>query len=164
MVAALEPNATVDADVKLVPEISTTVPPGVGPTKGDIPVTATVAVYKKSSAETSADVEPPVVTIMLTVPATPAGDVAVSLPVVLLYETLVAAFAPNATVEADEKFVPEISTTVPPLVEPVLGLIAVTEVADVYVKLSAVTFSDVPPGFVTRTSTMPEPAGKLAVI
>jgi hypothetical protein len=131
LVAAVEPNATVDADVKLVPEISTTVPPVVGPNVREIAETATAAVYKKSSAETSADVEPPVVTIILTVPATPAGDVAVSLPVVLLYETLVAAFEPNATVEADEKFVPEISTTVPPLVEPVLGLIAVTEVADV---------------------------------
>ena len=139
LVALFAPNLTVDADVKLVPEISITVPPVVGPNEREIPVTATLVVYAKLSAVTSADVEPPVVTIMLTVPV-PAGDVAVSLPVVLLYETLVAAFEPNATVEDDEKFVPEISTTVPPLVEPVLGLIAVTEVADVYVKLSAVTF------------------------
>ena len=131
LVAAFAPKTTVEADVKLVPEISTTVPPVVGPKAGEIPVTATVAVYTKSSAETFADVEPPVVTIMFTVPASPAGDVAVSFPVVLLYETLVAAFAPNATVDADEKFVPVISTTVPPLVEPVLGLIAVTDVADV---------------------------------
>ena len=84
LVAAFEPNATVDADVKLVPEISTTVPPAVGPNKGEIPETATVAVYTKSSAETFVDVEPPVVTVTLTVPATPAGDVAVSLPVLLL--------------------------------------------------------------------------------
>ena len=131
LVAAFEPNRTVDADVKLVPEISTTVPPLVGPNIGEIPETATVAVYTKSSAETFADVELPVVTVTLTVPAPPAGDVAVNLPVVLLYETLVAAVEPNTTVDEDVKLVPEISTTVPPLVEPVLGLIAVTEVADV---------------------------------
>ena len=129
--AAVEPNATVEDDEKLVPEISTTVPPVVGPNVREIAETATAAVYTKSSAETFADVEPPVVTITLTVVATPAGDVAVSLPVVLSYETLVAAFEPNATIEDDEKLVPEISTTVPPLVEPVLGLIAVTEVVDV---------------------------------
>ena len=137
--AAFAPNTTVEADVKLVPEISTIVPPVVGPKVGEIPDTATVAVYTKSPAETFADVEPPVVTLMFTVPAAPAGDVAVSFPVVLLYEMLVAAFDPNATVEDDEKFVPDISTTVPPLVDPVLGVTAVTEVVDVYVKSSAET-------------------------
>ena len=42
-----------------------------------------------------------------------------------------AAVEPNTTVDEDEKLVPEISTTVPPPVAPVLGLIAVTEVAEV---------------------------------
>ena len=43
--AAVVPNTTVEADVKFVPEISTTVPPVVGPTTTEIAETATVAVY-----------------------------------------------------------------------------------------------------------------------
>jgi hypothetical protein len=131
LVAAFAPKTTVEADVKLVPEISTTVPPVVGPKAGEIPVIATIAVYSNSFAVAVADCDPPVVTLTYCFPAIPAGDVAVNLPVVLLYETLVAAFDPKATVEAEEKFVPVISTTVPPLVEPVMGLIAVTDVVDV---------------------------------
>jgi hypothetical protein len=154
----------VDEDVKFVPEISTTVPPVVGPTAVEIPETATAAVYVNTLAAPVADCDPLVVTLTFCVPAAPAGDVAVIFPVTLLYDTLVAAVEPKTTVEEDEKLVPEISTTVPPPVEPVFGLIEVTCVADVYVKLSAATLSDVPPRFVTRTSTVPVPAGKFAVI
>ena len=161
--AAVVPNTTVDDDVKFVPEISTTVPPVVGPNLAEIADTATSAVYVNTLAAPVADCDPPVVTRMFGVPV-PAGDVAVIFPVTLLYETLVAAVEPKTTVDEDEKLVPEISTTVPPLVEPVLGLIEVTCVAEVYVKLSAATLSDVPPRFVTRTSTVPVPAGKFAVI
>jgi hypothetical protein len=100
---------------------------------------------------------------MFTVPV-PAGDVAVSLPVPLLYETLVAAVEPNTTVDEEVKFVPEISTTVPPLVEPVAGLTEVTLVADVYAKVEAVFSAEVPPGVVTFTKVLPIPAGKFAVI
>jgi hypothetical protein len=63
----------------------------------------------------------------------------------------VAAVEPNTTVDEDEKFVPEISTTVPPLVEPVAGLIELTEVADVYVKAEEAFSAEVPPGVVTFT-------------
>ena len=123
--AAFAPKTTVDEDVKFVPEISTTVPPVVGPNAVDIPETATAAVYVNTLAAAVADCDPLVVTLTFCV-LVPAGDEAVSLPVVLLYDTFVAAVVPNTTVEDDEKLVPEISTTVPPPVEPVLGLIEVT--------------------------------------
>jgi hypothetical protein len=77
---------------------------------------------------------------------------------------LVAAVAPNKTVEEDEKLVPEISTTVPPPVEPVLGLIELTDVAEVYVKIDEGFSAEVPPGVVTFTYGVPVPAGKFAVI
>ena len=161
--AAVAPNTTVDPDVKFVPEISTTVPPVVGPNAMEIPETATAAVYVNTLAAAVADWDPLVVTLTFCV-LVPAGDVAVIFPVTLLYDTLVAAVVPNTTVEEDEKLVPEISTTVPPPVAPVFGLIEVTLVADVYVKSSAETFEDIPPGVVTRTLTVPVPAGKFAVI
>ena len=124
-VAAVAPNTTVDPDVKFVPEISTTVPPVVGPNAVEIPETATAAVYVNTLAAAVADWDPLVVTLTFCV-LVPAGDVAVIFPVTLLYDTLVAAVVPNTTVEDDEKLVPEISTTVPPPVAPVLGLIEVT--------------------------------------
>ena len=43
--AAFAPNTTVDAAVKFVPEISTRVPPVVGPNATEIAETATTAVY-----------------------------------------------------------------------------------------------------------------------
>ena len=73
-----------DEEVKLVPEISTTVPPVVGPNAVEIPETATAAVYVNKLAAAVADCDPPVVTLTFCVPAAPAGDVAVILPVVLL--------------------------------------------------------------------------------
>jgi hypothetical protein len=90
--------------------------------------------------------------------------VAVNLPVVLLYETLVAAVEPNTTVDEDVKLVPEISTTVPPRVEPVFGLIEVTVVADVYEKADDPFSAEVPPGVVTFTQLFTTQAGKFAVI
>jgi hypothetical protein len=63
----------------------------------------------------------------------------------------VAAVEPNTTVDEEVELVPEISTTVPPPVAPVLGLIEVTEVADVYVKAEETFSEDVPPGVVTFT-------------
>ena len=75
-----------------------------------------------------------------------------------------AAVEPNTTVDEDVKLVPEISTTVPPPVAPVFGLIEVTEVADVYVKADEAFSAEVPPGVVTFTKVLPRPAGKFAVI
>ena len=62
-----------------------------------------------------------------------------------------AAVVPNTTVDEEVKLVPVISTTVPPPVAPVLGLIEVTEVADVYVKVEAEFSAELPPGVVTFT-------------
>ena len=62
-----------------------------------------------------------------------------------------AAVVPNTTVDDEEKLVPEISTTVPPPVEPVFGLIAVTCVAEVYVNAEEELSEEVPPGVVTFT-------------
>ena len=59
------------------------------------------------------------------------------------------------------KFVPVISTVVFPLVEPLLGVTEITEVAALYVKLDA---DEVPPGEVTCTPTVPVPDGEIAVI
>jgi hypothetical protein len=63
----------------------------------------------------------------------------------------VAAVVPNTTVDDEEKLVPDISTTVPPPVEPVFGVIEVTCVADVYVKADEELSEEVPPGVVTFT-------------
>ena len=68
-----------------------------------------------------AEVPPGVVTVMLTVPAIPAGDVAwicVSDRTV----NVVALVVPNLTAEAAAKLVPVSVTTVPPAVVPVLTL------------------------------------------
>jgi hypothetical protein len=60
-----------------------------------------------------------------TVPALPAGEVAVTV-VAFTSVTLVAAFAPNSTAVAPVRFVPLIVTVVPPPVGPEDGLTAVT--------------------------------------
>ena len=61
-----------------------------------------------------------VVTRTLTVPAAPAGDVAV-IWVALLIVKPVAAVAPNATAVAPVRLVPVIVTDVPPAVVPTVG-------------------------------------------
>ena len=66
-----------------------------------------------------------VVTVTPTVPTAPAGAVAVRL-VADVKVTAAAAAVPNFTVLAAVKFVPEIVTTVPPSVGPVVGAMAVT--------------------------------------
>ena len=74
-----------------------------------------------------ADVPPAVVTMMSTVPAGTAGDVAV-IDVAELTVTLVAGCpVPNSTVVAPTtKFVPVIVTEVPPATGPALGAMPVT--------------------------------------
>ncbi len=62
-----------------------------------------------------------------------------------------AAVDPKTTVEEELKLVPEISTTVPPPVAPLLGLIEVTWVADVYVNVESEFSALVPPGVITFT-------------
>ena len=70
-------------------------------------------------------VPPGVVTVTSTVPAVPAGAVAV-IWVALLTVTLVAAFEPKLTEAPLTKFVPVIVTMVPPVVGPAVGLMLVT--------------------------------------
>ena len=81
------------------------------------------------SAELVALVPLAVVTVTFTIPADPAGDVAV-IDVAELTVTAVAVSEPNITVAGDTKPVPVMVTTVPPAVGPEVGLIAVTVGAD----------------------------------
>ena len=77
------------------------------------------------SAALVALVPPGVVTVTSTVPAVPAGAVAV-IWVALLTVKLVAAVAPKLTALAPVKLVPVIVTEVPPAVGPAVGLTPVT--------------------------------------
>jgi len=77
------------------------------------------------SAPEVADVPPPVVTVTSTVPAAPAGAVAV-IEVSELTVKPSAFAAPNFTAVAPEKPVPVIVTGVPPAVGPAVGEIDVT--------------------------------------
>src|SRR5579863_5700207 len=72
-----------------------------------------------------ADVPPAAVTVTSTVPAAPAGEVAVMEPL-LTTVTPVAALVPNFTVDPAVKLVPEMVTGVPPAVGPLLGLTPLT--------------------------------------
>lgn len=72
---------------------------------------------------------PPDVTVTVTAPALPAGDMAV-ISVALTTTTFVAAALPNVTVAPEAKLVPVIVTAVPPAGGPLLGetLLTVTPV------------------------------------
>src|SRR5437016_4963197 len=99
--------------MKFVPVITTWLPPDVGPEGGDNDVTVgTEAWYRNRSAATGVDVPSALETSTSTVPAAPAGAMAW----ICVGELTVncATAAPNVTVVADVKFVPVISTTVPP--------------------------------------------------
>jgi hypothetical protein len=76
------------------------------------------------SAPEVADVPAAFVTVTSTVPDVPAGDVAV-ICVELLTVTAPAEVAPNLTVDAEVKLVPVMTTAVPPVGGPVVGLIEV---------------------------------------
>ena len=86
----------------------------------------------KRSAVEVALVPPGAVTLTLTVPAAPAGAVAV-IVVGFTTVTFVAATVPKLTVAGLAKLVPVMVTTVPPAVGPELGLTAVTVGAARYV-------------------------------
>lgn len=102
------------------------------------------------------------VTVTVTFPAGPAGVVAVIL-VLFTTATFVAAVPPKVTLAPAAKFVPEIVTDVPPAVDPLFGLTAVTVGGPTYVK----PFVRLPlwPFKVTVTVTAPAlPAGVVAVM
>jgi hypothetical protein len=162
LVAATAPKLTAVALVKLVPVIVTLVPPAVGPAVGLTLVTVGGATKVYLSGEPVALVPPEVVTVTSTVPAAPAGAVAV-IWVALLTVKPVAAFAPKLTAVAPVNPVPLIVTLVPPAVGPDAGLTPVTEGAYLKTSLEFVALLP-PPGMVTVTSTAPDPAGEVAVI
>src|SRR5205807_1766384 len=166
LAAGVVPNETPVAPLKLVPEMTTDVPPPAGPLFGPMPVTAGGGVTKVNvSADPVGLVPPRLVTVTLTGPAAPAGDVAViDLPPLTV--KLAAGVAPNETPVAPLKFVPEMVTLAPPAVLPVVGLSPLTTGAGVTkVKASAAPVALVPPGVVTVMSTVPAPpAGAVAVI
>jgi hypothetical protein len=124
-VAAVDPKLTAVAPVNPVPVIVTTVPPASGPALGRTAVTAGTAAYVKWSAELVAEVPPGVVTVTSTVPAEPAGEVAVML-VSLTTVTSMAAWVPKLIAVAPVKPVPVMVTDVPPTSGPALGATAVT--------------------------------------
>jgi hypothetical protein len=110
-------------------------------------------------------VPPAVVTVRSTVPAVPAGAVAV-IWVALFTVKVVALVPPNWTAVAPVKFVPVIVTAVPPVVVPLVGVIPVMVGAEAtYVNRSAGPVGVVVPPAVTVISTNPaEPGGEIAVI
>jgi hypothetical protein len=107
--------------VKFVPDTVTDVPPDVGPVAGDTPVNVgrTVAPVPNPIAF---DVPPGVITRTVTPElAIPLGEIAV----ICVFEFTVndAAFVPlNCTAVAPSRFVPVITTGVPPAEGPELGL------------------------------------------
>jgi hypothetical protein len=130
--ALVVPNLTAVAFVRFVPVIVTTVPPVVVPLVGVIPVTVGGATYVNPSAGPVALVPPTVVTVRSTVPAVPAGAVAV-IWVALFTVKVAALVVPNLTAVAFVRFVPVIVTTVPPVVVPLVTLIPVTVGGATYV-------------------------------
>jgi hypothetical protein len=135
LVAVTLPKDTLTAPgvvEKSVPEMVTEVPPLAGPDEGATPVTDGVdggVTYVNWSDDEVGDDKPPTVTMTSTTPALPAGEVAVH-SVEESQLTSVAASVPKATLTAsvaDEKFVPEMVTGVPPPVEPDEGLTPVTD-------------------------------------
>ena len=76
-VAAVAPNVTAVALLKFEPVMVTLVPPAVGPAVGEMLVTVGAGIYVNWLAAPVALVPPAVVTVTFTVPALPAGAVAV---------------------------------------------------------------------------------------
>jgi hypothetical protein len=79
---------------------------------------------------------------------------------------LVALVGPNLTALAFAKLVPVMVTEVPPATGPLAGptLVTAGRGNGTYVNVSAGLVALVPPGVVTVTSTVPVPAGEMAVI
>jgi hypothetical protein len=124
LVPAVVPNLTVvEPTTKPAPVMATAVPPANRPAPGEIPVMTGAPNVNLSAAEV-ADVPPEVVTVMSTVPAVSAGEVA--LHEVVVHEIAVPAVPLKLTVvEPTTKLVPVIVTIVPPPTAPAPGVIPV---------------------------------------
>jgi hypothetical protein len=133
LLAATVPKSTSVAPVNPVPVIVTDVPPDVDPDLGLMPVTAGGATYVNWSADEVAEVPPGVTTVTSTVPAVPAGLVAVICVSVSLL--IFAVTLPKSTPVAPARFVPVIVTAVPPEVDPDVGLRLVTVGGDVSITM-----------------------------
>ncbi len=131
-VALVVPNFTAETLIRLVPVMVTLVPPALGPTLGLTPVTVAASWYRNWSLGEVPEVPPALATITSTVPADPAGDVAV---IVLAELTVneVAGAEPNVTPETPVKPEPVMVTRVPPASGPTIGRTAVTVGAARYV-------------------------------
>ena len=99
------------------------------------------------------------VTVTATVPADPAGEIAV-MEVALTTTTLVAALPPNVTEAGAVKFVPVIVTGVPPAGRPAFGDTFVTVGAGAYVK----PLFSVPVRPLEDTATFTTPAGPAGTV
>jgi hypothetical protein len=122
--AEFDPNITVVAPVKLVPLMTTEVPPATGPEVGVKLVTAGAAAATYVNASGAAPVPLGVVTVTDTPPAACAGVVAV----ICVSESTVKTAEPelNMTLVAPVNPVPVITTDVPPAVGPEVGVKLVT--------------------------------------
>jgi hypothetical protein len=120
--AAVAPNVTVDVAVKPVPVITTVVPPAIGPADG----ASEVIVGATSKVKLVLVPKPPgVVTFTWTGPD--AWALVLAFKVVALVKwTEAADVAPNVTVDVAVKFVPVITTVVPPAIGPADGASEVT--------------------------------------
>jgi hypothetical protein len=119
--AAVVPTFTVAPDTYPVPVTVIDTPPAIdGDESGLTAVTVGTGSKLNSSAELVAEVPPPVVTVMFTVPADSDGEVAT----ILTDESTVyveAALEPKSTAVAPVRFVPLIVTDVPPAIGPAVG-------------------------------------------
>ena len=125
-VAAVPPMVTSVAPVNPVPVMVTDVPPAVVPEVGEILVSVGAnAVNVNWSAEEIVDVPTDVVTVISTVPADSAGEVAV-IELSLTNVSDVAWVSPKVTASTPVNPLPEIVTDVPPAVVPDVGEMPVT--------------------------------------
>jgi len=126
--AGAPPNVTAVAPVKLVPVMVTVVRPAVLPEVGLIAVMVGTpgATNVNWSPVLVVDVPLGVTTVMSTIAAASAGEVAV---MNVLDQSLNerAAVLPKLTAVVPEKLLPVMATTVPPVVLPLLGLTAMTD-------------------------------------
>jgi hypothetical protein len=150
------------APVKPVPLMATDVPPAAGPLVGEILVTVGIGTYVNWSAAEVALVPPGVIIVTSTVPV-PAGEVAemlVSEFTIKLTATMVSNLTPAAPLNPEPLIVME----VPPSAGPLFGEMEDTIGTGTYVNWSAAEVALVPPSVMIVTSTVPVPAGEVAVM
>jgi hypothetical protein len=121
LVAAVPANVTALAPFRLLPVMTTVVPPAIGPwlvpmldTEGAVPV------YVNWSAETTADVPPGPITVTSTAPAVKVSGAVAVIDVAELTVKLLAGWSPNITSKAPVNPDPVTLVDVPPPVGPLV--------------------------------------------